>query len=93
MGLSAGQIKSFWLIGTNAWACQYGKFNNKKLKGFKDSELEDNFFRIKLMLDVICNFDPDAENNCLTLSEIEAIMEKIKSELCFTFALCELPES
>jgi hypothetical protein len=57
MALTAGQIHSFWIIGSNAWACKYGKFVSKKIKGFKDSELEEKYRMIFLMLETIKGFD------------------------------------
>lgn len=93
MSLTKGQIESFSLIAMNAYGCQYAKFTQMGFKGYTSQDDENKFYIISQLIDSIWLYDPAITTNCITLTEVTAIMNKLMDLLCFTFNLKDLPET
>jgi hypothetical protein len=89
--ITNGQIESFVLISQNAYGCQYAKYVAKTFKGYKSVDEEARFYAILNLIDILDGYNQYIETNCLDVVQIEAIMQKLKSMLCFTFNLNDLP--
>ena len=93
MALTKGQIESFSLICFNQVAKARLSYVAKVLKGLQDWEKDKWFYRINAMISVIWLYDPETSTNCLTVSEIQTIMNKLNFELGMNICLEDLPQT
>lgn len=93
MALTQGQIESFYLICLNALSVRRTSFVSSVLRGLVSPDTEKWFYTITGMMGCIWMYKPNATGNCLSLSEVETIMNKLNLELNLNICLEELPET